>query len=293
LASQSVKVILSGVGGDELFGGYRRYLSDSLMPYYKLIPRIVRSKWLPAILARLPQDRHSKWEDYVRLARAFAQSAEMPSALRYMSYITLFSADVREILVRNGTRSAIVNHDETASTVLKNYFDRCRRADSTNQLMYVDMKTSLPDDLLALTDKMTMAASIECRAPLVDHELVELTSRMPSHLKLHGLSMKYLLKKAVSPWLPKEILQRKKRGFGAPIGAWLRQDLEKLVLETLSEEQVKRRGLFNWPIIESVIAAHKNHRSDHTDHLLALINLELWCRIFLDGSDWQSAGAGR
>jgi asparagine synthase (glutamine-hydrolysing) len=105
--------------------------------------------------------------------------------------------------------------------------------------------------------------------------------------------MKYLLKKAVSPWLPKEILQRKKRGFGAPIGAWLRQDLEKLVLETLSKEQVKRRGLFNWPIIESVIAAHKNHRSDHTDHLLALINLELWCRIFLDGSDWQSAGAGR
>jgi asparagine synthase (glutamine-hydrolysing) len=291
LARESVKVILSGVGGDELFGGYRRYLGDNLIRYYKFLPRVVRSSWLPALLAGLPQDRHSKWENYARLANAFVQSAEMPSAMRYTNYITLFSSDVREILVRNGSSSRINNDGETASGILKYYFDRCRTADSLNQLMYVDIKTSLPDDLLALTDKMTMAASIECRAPFVDHELVELTSRMPSQLKVRGLSMKYLLKRVVSPWLPKEILQRKKRGFGAPIGAWLRRDLEKLVLETLSEEQVKKRGLFNWPIIEGVIAAHKNHRSDHTDHLLALVNFELWCRIFLDGMQYGD-GAG-
>ena len=291
LASQSVKVILSGVGGDELFGGYRRYLSDSLMPYYKLLPRPVRNKWLPIILARLPQDRHSKWADYVRLANGFVRSADMPSASRYMSYITIFSPDVREILVRNSTGSNSLDNDETSSAILKTYFATCQMADSTNQLMYVDMKTSLPDDLLVLTDKMTMAASIECRAPFMDHELVELTSRMPSRLKLHGLSMKYLLKKAVSPWLPKDIVRRKKRGFGAPIGAWLRGDLERLVLDTLSEKQVKSRGLFNWHVIDSVITAHKNHANDYTDHLLALVNLELWCRIFLDGDGFQSEPA--
>jgi asparagine synthase (glutamine-hydrolysing) len=283
LASQSVKVILSGVGGDELFGGYRRYLSDNLMPYYKLLPRFLRTKWLPRLFGGLPQDRHSKWENYVRLANAFAQSAELPSALRYTSYVTLFSPEVRDILVKNGSSSGTAERCESGSIMLKHYFDRCQNADSVSQLMYVDMKTSLPDDLLALTDKMSMAASIECRAPFLDHELVELTSRIPSRLKLHGLSMKYLLKKVVDPWLPNEILQRRKRGFGAPIGAWLRRDLETLVLDTLSEEQVKRRNLLNWRIVESIIAAHKNHRSDHTDHLLALVNLELWCRIFLDG----------
>jgi len=132
-----------------------------------------------------------------------------------------------------------------------------------------------------------MAASIECRAPLVDYELVELMSRMPSSLKVHGLRLKYLMKKAVAPWLPREILTRKKRGFGAPIGAWLRKDLQTLISELLSEDQVRRRGLFRWPAIQNLIADHVAERSDHTDHLLALIMLELWCQIVLDGNAWQ------
>jgi asparagine synthase (glutamine-hydrolysing) len=134
-----------------------------------------------------------------------------------------------------------------------------------------------------------MAASIECRAPFIDQELVELSSRMPSDLKVRGLSMKYLLKKAVQPWLPAEIMHRKKRGFGAPVGSWLRRDLEPLMQETLSETQIRKRGFFDWPTLQEVIASHHAQRTDHTDHLLALINLELWCRIFLDGNDWQSA----
>jgi asparagine synthase (glutamine-hydrolysing) len=97
--------------------------------------------------------------------------------------------------------------------------------------------------------------------------------------------MKYLLKKAVEPWLPQEILRRKKRGFGAPMGAWLRDDLSSLVRDTLSESQVRKRGLLDWPIIEDTIKRHDERRSDETDSLLALVNLELWCRIFLDSKD--------
>ena len=138
-----------------------------------------------------------------------------------------------------------------------------------------------------LTDKMTMATAIESRAPFVDPELVQLTSRMPSNLKVRGWTMKYLLKKVVSPWLPKEILQRRKRGFGAPVGAWLRRDLGPLLKETLSEEQVRKRGLFDWRIVHDTIVSHEARRSDNTDHLLALINFELWCRLFLDGGDRQ------
>jgi asparagine synthase (glutamine-hydrolysing) len=287
LAAESVKVILSGVGGDELFGGYRRYLGDSLLPYYNLLPRAVRNRWLPAVLASLPQDRHSKWENYCRLASAFVQSAELPLALRYASYITLFSPEVRSVLLKGNSGPRALTHNDASIGVLRKYFERCQGADNINQIIYVDLKTSLADDLLLLTDKMSMAASIECRAPFIDQELVELTSRMSAELKVRGLSMKYLLKKVVEPWLPKQILRRKKRGFGAPMGAWLRHDLSNLVRDTLSEAQVKKRGLFDWPVIENTIIKHNAHRSDETDKLLALVNLELWCQIFIDGNDWR------
>jgi asparagine synthase (glutamine-hydrolysing) len=284
LARESVKVILSGVGGDELFGGYRRYLGHNLLPYYKWLPDGVRTKWLPGLLAGLPQDRHSKWENYTRLASAFVESAELPPDLRYESYITLFAPEVRDHLLKNDAATQNSNGDSAYST-LKRYFRRCQSADHLNQIMYVDIKTSLADDLLTLTDKMTMATAVECRAPFVDHELVQLTSRMPSNLKVRGLTMKYLLKKVLRPWLPKEVLQRKKRGFGAPVGAWLRRDLGSLMAETLSEEQVKKRGFFDWHVVHDTIMNHESRRNDYTDHLLALINLELWCRLFLDGGD--------
>jgi asparagine synthase (glutamine-hydrolysing) len=281
LAREQVTVILSGVGGDELFGGYRRYLSDALLRYYRLLPGPVRNRWLPALLARLPQDRHRAIDNYFRYASAFAGSAGLSAVDRYLSYVTVFSPEMR---------SALLSADPTADSAgaagpLQQYFARAAGAESLNQIIYVDLKTSLADDLLLLTDKMTMAASIECRAPFVDHELVELAGRIPSHLKVRGLTLKYLLKEAVRPWLPREILTRKKRGFGAPVGSWLRGDLDSLVQETLSERQVRRRGLFRWPVIRDLLARHQVREADYTDHLLALVNLELWCRLFLDGED--------
>jgi asparagine synthase (glutamine-hydrolysing) len=280
LARESVTVILSGVGGDELFGGYRRYLSDALLRYYRLLPAAVRSRWLPALLARLPQDRHSALDNYFRYASAFVASAGLPAVERYLSYVTVFSPDIQAALLAGD-----VTRNGGAEGALPRYFAKAASTDTVNQIGYVDLKTSLADDLLLLTDKMTMAASIECRAPFIDHELVELSSRIPSDLKVRGLTLKYLLKQAVRPWLPREILARKKRGFGAPVGSWLRGDLDTLVQDTLSEDQVRRRGLLRWPVIRDVLARHRARQADYTDHLLALVNLELWCRLFLDGED--------
>lgn len=279
LAAQSVKVILSGVGGDELFGGYRRYLGDAFGRYYRLLPRRLRQNWLPSILAKLPKDRHSSWKNLFRYAEAFAKSANLSSSERYLSYVTLFTADAAAELWNHGS-----NGVRPTSSAMQSYFTRCTGAENLNQCIYVDLKTSLADDLLALTDKMTMAMSLECRAPFMDHELVELAARMPADLKVRGFTMKYVLKKAVQPWLPAEILNRKKRGFGAPMGAWLRRDLKLLVQETLSERQVKKRGLFQWPVVKQLIQKHDSKQGDYTDHLLALINLELWFRQFMDQS---------
>jgi len=136
---------------------------------------------------------------------------------------------------------------------------------------------------------MTMAASIECRAPLIDHELVELSMTIPGDLKVRGLKLKYLMKKALKPWLPPEILYRKKRGFGAPMGSWIRHDLSPLLDSLLSESQIKKRGLFNSQPIHEMVARHKAEKADYTDQLLALINLELWCQIFLDGNSYKDS----
>ena len=284
LAAQSVKVILSGVGGDELFGGYRRYLGDAVDRYYQVLPSTLRRNWLPSLLEKLPRDRHSSWKNLFRYADAFVKSANLSPAERYTSYVTLFSPDARaELQNENGHGIG------PTSELMQRYFQQSVGAENINRFIYVDLKTSLPDDLLVLTDKMTMAMSLECRAPFMDHELVELAARMPAHFKVHGFTMKYILKKAVKPWLPTEILNRKKRGFGAPMGAWLRRDLKLLVEETLSERQVKKRGLFRWPVVKQLIQKHDFQEGDYTDHLLALINLELWFQQFMDRSVHQQA----
>lgn len=291
LARKSVTVILSGVGGDELFGGYRRYLGGAILRHYRRLPGFVRRSWLPALLARLPQDRSSGWKNNIRYASAFVKSAQLDSASRYMSYVMVFPPGVCARLLCGAWLETDGGYG-SASEILGSYFQKASGADLLHQNMYVDLKTSLPDDLLALTDKMSMAASIECRAPFLDQELVELTSRIPSDLKVRGLTMKHLLKKALEPWLPATILHRKKRGFGAPVGSWLRSDLDRLVQETLSVSQIKKRGLFEPNVVREIVADHQAQRSDHTDPLLALINLEIWCRIFLDNHDLQADPEG-
>jgi len=110
-------------------------------------------------------------------------------------------------------------------------------------------------------------------------------------LKVRGLTMKYLLNKVVAPWLPREVIHRKKRGFGAPVGGWLRRELQPLVRELLSREQVQRRGLFRWPAVEGILRAHQEERADFTDQVFALVAFEIWCSIFLDGRDWNASPA--
>jgi asparagine synthase (glutamine-hydrolysing) len=149
--------------------------------------------------------------------------------------------------------------------------------------MQVDMETQLPDDLLLLTDKMTMACSLECRVPLLSNAMVDFGARLPSSLKIHRGQLKYLFKSAMQDVLPPETLAKGKRGFGAPMGAWLKKELRPLMQLTLSPEAVARRGLFRPAAVSEAIALHESARRDYSDHLQCLMNLEIWSRIFLDG----------
>ncbi|HUP10503.1 MAG TPA: asparagine synthase-related protein, partial [Caldimonas sp.] len=273
-ARRDVKVILSGVGGDELFGGYRRYLGEHYMRYLDWLPRSARRQ--AARWGRLlPSDRHSKWLNYSRLARNFLASAAEPFPERYRAYVgTQSPEEARSLLVRPPAEP----YDPIGEA-----FEALPGSDPLARMFAVDALTQLPDDLLMLTDKMTMASSLECRVPLLDHELVELSARIPASVKVAGGELKSLMKTALGDVLPKDVLHRPKRGFGAPMGAWLKGALAELLDGALSRGAVESRGLLRHAPIEQLVADHRANRVDGTDRLLALLNLEIWCRIYLDG----------
>jgi asparagine synthase (glutamine-hydrolysing) len=272
-ARRDVKVILSGVGGDELFGGYRRYLGSHYAQRFNALPGWAR-RAASATAARLPSDRHHKWLNVARLAKGFVASAAMDADARYRSYLQVVSRAGVASLLRAGAPAA---EDRLAAA-----FEAAGRGDELNRMFAVDAETQLPDDLLLLTDKMSMAVSLECRVPLLNHELAEMAAAIPGELKVKGGRLKHLMKAALADSLPDDILHRAKRGFGTPMGAWLKKELLAVVRELLSPAVVGRRGLFDPAAVSRLLADHESNRSDGTDALLALLNLEVWSRIYLD-----------
>jgi asparagine synthase (glutamine-hydrolysing) len=282
-ARKDVTVILSGVGGDELFGGYRRYLGNFYQERFKLIPKPLRSLFAK-VGELMPSDRHSAWLNSIRYAKGFLASANLPFEDQYVSYVQTLSKEKADALLLDGGSRG---HVDAVTQALR----ESNSDDSLNRLFYADAGTQLPDDLLLLTDKMTMATSLECRVPFLDHDLVELSARIPESLKIRGGNLKYLLKKALDGILPDEILFRRKRGFGAPMGAWLKSELKPVLRSVLSPSTIRRRGLFRPDVLEQLLDDYQNNREDYTDQVLGLFNLELWSRIYLDGRSPEDVAA--
>jgi asparagine synthase (glutamine-hydrolysing) len=273
-ARRDVKVILSGVGGDELFGGYRRYLGEHYMRYVDWLPQPAKhgAAWLAEML---PSDRHSKWLNYSRLAKNFLGAAASPFTERYRSYVGAHSSAEAARLM--------VNPPAERYEAIAAAFEASGGEDALARMFAVDARTQMPDDLLMLTDKMTMASSLECRVPLLDHQLVELAARIPAHIKVAGGELKSLLKRSLADVLPREVLYRPKRGFGAPMGAWMKGALAPMLDSVLSRQSLESRGLLHHAPVARLIEDHRANRVDGTDKLLALLSLEVWCRVYLDG----------
>ena len=273
-ARKDVTVILSGVGGDELFGGYRRYLGDHYVDRFRRLPGWVQDG-ARAVGRVLPSDRHSAALNMMRLAKGFLASSELDSEERYRAYLQLMPGTLAKRLLR-----LVPSHPLDA---IHQAFALAGGGDALNRMLTVDGLTQLPDDLLMLTDKMSMAVSLECRVPLLDHELVEMAATIPESIKLRGGRLKHVLKAALAGLLPEDLLERKKRGFGTPMGAWLKGQLAGVLDTVLSRESLVRRGLFDPAVVAELVAAHRTQREDYTDALLALINFEVWARMYLDG----------
>lgn len=276
-ARERLTVLLSGMGGDEVFAGYPRHLAVRLAEAYNLIPSFLSQPLVAAMPASVP----GRFNSIFRNTKKLARSAALPLRERYLGFGTYFSAADKHDLYSPTMRAA--SQDFDAYGAHQRYFDRVADEDFVNQMLYVDLKTFLPCLNLTYTDKTSMATSMEVRVPFLDHELVELAARIPARLKLKGLTRKYVLKKAAERWLPRNIIYRKKAGFSAPLRAWLRQDLRALVAELLSAENIEKRGYFEYQAVRRLIDDNLSGREDNSLKVFQLLWLELWHREFIDG----------
>jgi len=199
---------------------------------------------------------------------------------RYLSFSSYYTTgELRSVLVPE-VAAELGAYDPFA--IHRAYLQRNTGGDELSRLLYLDAKTFLPCLNLTYTDKMAMAASVEVRVPLLDDELVALSARIPSRLKLKGWRRKYIFKRSQQDHLPRDVVWRRKAGFGAPIRSWLVRDLAPLVEDLLSEEALRRRGLVDPAQVPRMRAESAAGRGDYTLQLYALLTLELWSRMFLD-----------
>ncbi|HXQ73135.1 MAG TPA: asparagine synthase (glutamine-hydrolyzing) [Pyrinomonadaceae bacterium] len=277
-ARETLTVMLSGMGGDEVFAGYPRQLAMKLAAAFDPVPNLVRRPLMKTVAGVLPGGLPGRFTAPLRNAKKFARSAALDFEDRYVGYGTYFTNQLKLQLYTDEWRSLTSGYDPYAAH--RRYFAKVRDAAPLNRLLYVDLKTFLPCLNLITTDKTSMAANLEVRVPFLNREMIEMAARMPPRLKLHGLTRKYVLKRALENVLPKDVVWRRKAGFGAPIRSWLRGPLRPLVNDLLSEESVRRRGLFRPTEVKRVIDANFSGREDYNLQVFQLLGLELWHQQF-------------
>lgn len=272
-----IKVLLSGAGGDDLFTGYRRHWALQAERWWRGLPRFVR-QGLEILSGRLDQRRAL----FRRLARAL-RGMNLDGDERIASYfLWLREEDVRRLYTED-VRAAL---DGTAAwTPLLAFLEQLpEQVDPLERMLALEQRFFLGDHNLLYTDKMSMAVGVEVRVPFLDLELVELAARIPVRFKQRGRTGKWVLKRAMAPYLPPEVIHRPKTGFGAPLRRWIRRELRPLLNDVLSSESLRRRGLFDPVAVQELLHAHDSGRLDAAYTLFALVCVELWCRALLDGA---------
>jgi asparagine synthase (glutamine-hydrolysing) len=268
---QEVKVVLTGEGADELFGGYRRYSYDQLAGKVKAAPGFLK-KMVPFFTGGMADPYKQAWqalnkEDLVK---------------RHMAWSRLCLEETLQGLA--GEKLLYEMEQSKVEESLEKIFEGAESYgfDNLNLMLYMDLKTWLPDDLLSKVDRMSMAASLEARVPYLDHRLVEFAYSLPSSMKLRGSTGKYILKKAAEKYIPREIINRQKKGFAVPLGPWFKKELRPLLVDTLHSEKFQKRGYFNIAKTEEILQEHLSGKKDHHLLLYGLLLVELWHRRFID-----------
>ncbi|HEX8163333.1 MAG TPA: asparagine synthase (glutamine-hydrolyzing) [Pyrinomonadaceae bacterium] len=273
-----VTVALNGDGGDECFAGYERYAAMQLAETYRRVPAPLREGLIRQLVELMPSSelRRSRVRDVKRFARA----ASLPAVERYLRWVSVFDSEAKDSLYADEFRARMRPH--RAADFIAPWFARANGAGVVDAALLADTMTYLPNDLLVKVDIASMANSLEARSPFLDHHVIEFAASLPAALKLRGRTTKYLLKKVLRKLVPVENLERRKQGFGVPIGHWFRGEMRGFLQETLLSEKHLRRGLFKPEAVRRLVEDHVAGRADHSHRLWTLLMLELWFEKFID-----------
>ena len=275
ITRRHVTVALNGDGGDEAFLGYPRYVGSRLGEWIDVLPRPAR-RVMAALGRALPFETSAARS--LRYARRFLVDAATPAAARYGNWMTLFAQAEKQALYGDAMLDCLESPSEDllAPWLGDGAVDPSRAA-------YADIHGYLPDDLLVKVDVATMAHGLEGRSPFLDHELMACATAIPATQRMTALRTKSLLKSVMAPRLPREILKAPKRGFGVPIERWLRHELKDLAYDTLTSARAKARGLFRPEAVKRLLDEHMAGIRPHHDPIWALLMLELWFAMWIDG----------
>jgi asparagine synthase (glutamine-hydrolysing) len=295
MTKRSVTVALSGEGGDELFGGYPTYQAHQLAALWNHVPAPLRKGLIEPAVRALPVNMNNLSFDY-KLKKFISAANEEPRS-RHLSWMGSIPLAEQHRLVKPATISDFAelkaSSVQTGGTAYgginsgtnkglfdfsNDYFKLSKQAQRTliDEIMELDLRTYLPDDLLVKSDRASMAASLEVRLPFLAFPLVEFALSLPTNLKMRGFKTKYLLKKAMAPYLPSRTISRPKKGFGIPVAKWLNKDFREIADELFSESFVKRQGLFEYSHINSLLTEHRSKAADRRKELWTLFMFQWW-----------------
>lgn len=275
---QHVTVALNGDGGDESFAGYERYAAMRMAEIYHRLPKPLRKAFIEMPVSFLPTSeiKRSRFRD----AKRFLQAANLPKTERYFRWMSTFDRPAKADIYTSDFSEAVSSAN--AAGYLETWFAKANGSGILDATLLTDQMTYLPNDLLVKVDIATMANSLEARSPFLDHKLIEFAASLPESLKMRRFETKSLLKKAAARLVPKEVIYRRKMGFGVPIGSWFRNEMKDFVREVLLSEKSLKRGIVKPEMLEKYVDEHLSAERDHSFQLWTLLMLELWFQRFID-----------
>lgn len=275
-----VTVALNGDGGDETFGGYLRYKAMKGSLYFAFPFQIFGKKITEKLASLIPHTETTRGKNIFRYFSRLISALSEPAKLRNIQWHCFFTNEAKEKLYTDNMKKILYNNAYDYLTAL---FENAPAKNIMDRTFYTDLKAYLPECLLVKMDIASMANSLEARSPFLDHNVMEFSASLPSAWKLHGLTTKYILKKTFRNFLPKEILNRGKMGFGIPLGKWFKDDWKKYFREIVLSEKAINRGYFKRETIEQMFYEHISDKRDHGYRMWALLMLELWHKVYIDG----------
>ncbi|MFL6375753.1 MAG: asparagine synthase (glutamine-hydrolyzing), partial [Pyrinomonadaceae bacterium] len=274
---QHVTVALNGDGGDESFAGYERYMAMELAEVYRRIPSWLRSAFIEGPINLIPTSELKKTR--VRDVQRFFTSANEERKQRYFRWMSTFKPAIKPELYTNDFSDQLT---QETSHFLDKWFDRANGSGILDATLLTDQMTYLPNDLLVKVDIASMANSLEARSPFLDHEVIEFAAKLPEHLKMRGMRPKYLLKKVAAGLVPREVIYRRKMGFGVPVGRWLRGEMSDFLRDVLLSQSSLSRGIVRPEKLRQYVDEHISGAFDHSFQVWSLLMMELWFRRFID-----------